>query len=367
MRRRIYIMLALMLCTAFGGCSRGASTTLKSGAEPDKDKDKEGQLRIKLWSTVTKKEQLTYVGPREPPRDDTDKAALPTKAILAVAFSRDNRTVVTATAAGPVQLVDRSNPNAAASLAGTAPIALAANAYVVACGADGAENVSLALRPDGKLLAIGGDGLQLVDGDSGELLAHLRDTPGKLQVQAVAFDSDGRRGPIVAAGSNLGFVVKVEENGRIGYAWRWHEIPSVSRQDGPISVTIRPSPTILRFTPDDKTLLAVHPGYPVLTRCDAETGKDVVNRVFSKPNNLTSFTAVALSTDGKLLAAAHSDGALRIWDVGSGNLRLELPDQGKSITPTPQAMAFSPDGNWLVAGRTDGTLRYWDIIALLKK
>ena len=49
-------LLALMLCTAFGGCSRGASTTLKSGAEPDKDKDKEGrELRIKLWSTVTKR------------------------------------------------------------------------------------------------------------------------------------------------------------------------------------------------------------------------------------------------------------------------------------------------------------------------
>ena len=64
--------------------------------------------------------------------------------------------------------------------------------------------------------------------------------------------------------------------------------------------------------------------------------------------------AVAISPDGKLLAAAggshepQSGGWLRLWDVATGKPR-PLPIRDVSGM-TGMSVAFSPDGKWLAVG-----------------
>jgi hypothetical protein len=68
-------------------------------------------------------------------------------------------------------------------------------------------------------------------------------------------------------------------------------------------------------------------------------------------------SAVAVAPDGTWLASGSSDGAVRIWDVATGQARTTLKmKRGRSVT----AVAVAPDGTWLASGSSDGTVRIWD-------
>jgi tetratricopeptide (TPR) repeat protein len=69
--------------------------------------------------------------------------------------------------------------------------------------------------------------------------------------------------------------------------------------------------------------------------------------------------AIALSADGRLLAAAENQ-AVRLWDrsVTNPTLRVrELHGHEQSVV----RVAFSPDGAWLVSTSQDGDVRLWDL------
>jgi WD40 repeat protein/uncharacterized caspase-like protein len=78
--------------------------------------------------------------------------------------------------------------------------------------------------------------------------------------------------------------------------------------------------------------------------------------------------SLALSEDGKLIAAgpgqrATSSGdigqesGIHLWDAKSGALRFILRGHEANV----YALAFTADGRWLVSGSVDGTIRYWDV------
>jgi WD40 repeat protein len=66
--------------------------------------------------------------------------------------------------------------------------------------------------------------------------------------------------------------------------------------------------------------------------------------------NAGGHLGIALSPDRCRLAAVLPEGSLRVWDVATGRMRLEMP--GKF--PWPYRMSFSADGNLLAVAESEG-------------
>jgi general transcriptional corepressor TUP1 len=73
-------------------------------------------------------------------------------------------------------------------------------------------------------------------------------------------------------------------------------------------------------------------------------------------------TTVAISPDGRYVAAGSLDKSVRVWDSSTGHLleRLDGPDGHKDSV---YSVAFSPDGRNLVSGSLDKTIKMWELHA----
>jgi WD40 repeat protein len=78
--------------------------------------------------------------------------------------------------------------------------------------------------------------------------------------------------------------------------------------------------------------------------------------------------SIAVSRDGKLLAAGLAQravssgdigperGGIEVWDRATGKSRFTLRGHAGAVL----ALTFSPDDRWIVSGSRDATVRYWD-------
>jgi WD40 repeat protein len=114
------------------------------------------------------------------------------------------------------------------------------------------------------------------------------------------------------------------------------------------------------FSPDGKLLAAAYSdGYVRLW--NPVTGQAVDALLPAGTGSPGSVSGVAFSPDGKLLAAAEADGYVRLWNPATGQA-VGVPLQAYTGTEAAaNGVAFSPDGKLLATADADGTARTWDM------
>ncbi|MEV6394702.1 hypothetical protein AB0M39_07950 [Streptomyces sp. NPDC051907] len=71
--------------------------------------------------------------------------------------------------------------------------------------------------------------------------------------------------------------------------------------------------------------------------------------------------AVDFSADGRVLASAGSDGAIRLWNTARAGSPVPLGDPLSGPRGALRALAFSPRGHLLAGAGDDGAVRLWDV------
>jgi hypothetical protein len=90
-----------------------------------------------------------------------------------------------------------------------------------------------------------------------------------------------------------------------------------------------------------------------LRALDLSTGREV--RHFPGLGNTPQ--AVAVSPDGRTVAAGDWSGDVSLWEVASGKLRRRMPGHRGQIF----SLAYSPDSRLLASGSMDRTALIWDL------
>ncbi|MGO9484369.1 MAG: WD40 repeat domain-containing protein [Rhodomicrobium sp.] len=205
---------------------------------------------------------------------------------------------------------------------------------------------SVKISPDGSKIFPGGS---LIDAASGKT---LRELPGSY----ASFSQDGKL-IAVAWPSD-------EANDEANYAEVW-DVASL-RPIKRISVGDSQCTSLL-FSADGKLLVCGTRDAGIYI-WNIPTGKKVKSFEREVIANHVNTASLALSADGKLIAAgpgqrATSSGdvgretGIFVWDVASEKLRFTLRGHEDNV----YALAFTPDGRWLSSASLDGTIRYWDM------
>jgi WD40 repeat protein len=109
----------------------------------------------------------------------------------------------------------------------------------------------------------------------------------------------------------------------------------------------------LAFSADGKRL-ATAAGDHTAKVWDLQTGRAVRT---VRTENARPYQAVALSPDGASLATGDFfDGALRVWDVRTGKVRLTTAGHAQGV----MRAVYSPDGRRLASAGYEGVVKVWD-------
>jgi WD40 repeat protein len=258
---------------------------------------------------------------------------------------------------------------------------------------------TLAFSPDGTALASGGSGddytVRLWDVASATQKAVLEGHTG--QIAALSFNADGTQlesasydGTIRlwdgATGASIETIDKTADELPLGmdslatyftnagskliystgnmyvFDMTTHDQTNLLGFDSPLMELFN-SEGIAQLTPDAK-LYAVEQvdGGPVHV-IDVEAGTELKSLDRSDPDSYY-FASMAISSDGKWLAAADDTSAIiEVWNVETGEALPTItghkPPEGATASGV-YGMAFNPDSSLLASASYDGTVRIWN-------
>jgi WD40 repeat protein len=118
----------------------------------------------------------------------------------------------------------------------------------------------------------------------------------------------------------------------------------------------------LAFTPDSRRLVSSGASDPAIKAWDVAGGK----LLFEVRHNSNPNSSVAVSSDGKLIAApgrdhAAADPTVKIWEVDWDAKTYKERHILRGHAGYVWKVAFSPDSRYLASGSWDSTVKIWDV------
>lgn len=205
-----------------------------------------------------------------------------------------------------------------------------------------------AFSPDGQYVAAGtSEGTIYLWRTADQELLHV------LQAHQHAIKQLAFAQPTVAEGDHHLVLASASDDKRIG-VWsllepaqvRWHVQLAHVQQEALIAVGLRS---------DGQRVIGVDINGHVFV-WDVGEHKDT-RLVYHFATAFTRLQLVGFSGDGQTVAIGHRDGTVRLWQVATGEARLQLA----GMTGLIFSLALSRDGRVLITGGRDGTLCLWDV------
>ena len=243
-------------------------------------------------------------------------------AVWAVAFSPDGKTLASATLSGAIKLWNMTPP--AESL--TIPIAR------LHCGQ---------FSRDGKTILVGnGDLTRIIDFASGQ-------DGGSLPAADVrAISADATR--LASRTSNFEYAI-------------W-DVPS-NRKVADVTLPQEcDEPPQVRLSRDGKWLAAFTSWWGninTVTIWELGTGRSKVLKTAPPESNRLSVLCAEFSPDGKLLAAGFQFQWVTVWDIATGEVKLQFSQKPSMMKV--YSLAFSPSGQTLAVGTDGGDVTLWSL------
>jgi len=205
---------------------------------------------------------------------------------------------------------------------------------------------ALAFDPDGTTIAS-------TAGDPNGTVATWDVATGKLEA-TYAGHAAGAEGPFFSrdgstlyAGGGDGSLIAWDIRGTRRLARPFHfSAPNVGGQGPALATAVSPDSSLFATSP--------WPGRVTLWRAGNET---VAGRLSGPTGNIQS---MAFSHDGRLLAASGYGPKIVVWNVSTRSVE-QLLHWPHRHNPTPNAIAFSPDDRSLAAAGSDGFIRIYDL------